>query len=144
MQQNICIGKLQVVLIYYYKCCFNILQIVFLTPLYDVNRIKTNITHSPGDQMVSVVEHLSVGYYNAISKKKARAHVNKRNVVNYTMCQAVTKKLRHVSGDKSLVNLYQKPQRLINHLIELFSNPDDWVLHLFSGQVYNIKLVTSI
>ena len=37
--------------------------------------------------MVSVVEHISVGYYNAISKKKARVHMNERNVVNY-MCPA--------------------------------------------------------
>ena len=83
--------------------------------------------------MVSVVEHLCVGYYDAISKKKAQAHVNERNVVNYIMCAAVTKKLRHVSDDKILVNPYQKPQRLINRLIELFSNPDEWVLDLFSG-----------
>ena len=83
--------------------------------------------------MVSVVEHLCVGYYDAISKKKARAHVNDRNVLNYIMCLAVPKKLRHVSSDKSLVNPYQKPQRLINCLIELFSNSNEWVLDLFSG-----------
>ena len=52
--------------------------------------------------MVSAVEHLCVGYYDAISKKKARAHVKERNVLNYIMCPTVTKKLRHVSGDKSL------------------------------------------
>ena len=91
-----------------------------------------NIIRTPGDRMVSIVEHMCVGYYNAISKKKARAHVNERNVVNYIMCLVVTKKLCHVSGDKSLVNPYQKPQRLINRLFELFSNPDDWVLNLFS------------
>ena len=133
MQPSICIGKLQVVLIYYYKLCFNILQVVFLTPLYDGNRIKTNITHTLGDRMVNVVEHLCMGYYDTISKKKGQAHVNYRNVLNYIMCRMVTKKLRHVSGDKSLVNPYQKPQRLINRLIELFSNPDEWVLDLFSG-----------
>ena len=60
-------------------------------------RIKTNITRSPGDRMVSAVEHFCVGYYDSITKKKARAHVNERNVVNYIMCPAVTKKLRHVS-----------------------------------------------
>ena len=89
-----------------------------LTPLYYLNRIKTNITNTPGDWMVSAVKHQCVGYYDAISKKKARAHVNE-------MCPAVTKKLRHVFGDKSPVNPYQKPQRLINRLIELFSNPDE-------------------
>ena len=75
--------------------------------------------------MVSAMEHLCVGYYDAITKKKAWAHVNERNVVNYIMCPTVTKKLRHVSGDKSLVNPYQKTQRLINHFIKLFSNPND-------------------
>ena len=97
-------------------------------------RIKINITRSPGNRMVSAVEHFCVGYYDSITKKKVRAHVNERNVVNFIMCLAVTKKLRHVSGDKCLVNPYQKPQRLINRLIELFSNLDDWVLDLFSGK----------
>ena len=101
--------------------------------MYDVNRIKTNITHSSGDRMVSAVEHLCVGYYDASTKKKAWAHVNERNVGNYIMCLVVTKKLCHVSGDKSLCNPYQKPQRLINRLIELFSSPNNWVLHLFFG-----------
>ena len=90
---------------------------MLLTPLYYVHTIKTNITPTLGDRMVSVVEHLSVGYYDAISKKKAGAHVNERNVLNYNMCPTVTKKIHHVSGDKSLVNPYQKPQRLINRLI---------------------------
>ena len=77
--------------------------------------------------MVSVVEHLFVGYYDAITKKKAWAHVNERNM--YILCPAVTKKLCHVSSDKSLlVNPYQKPQRLINRLMELFS-----ILDLFSS-----------
>ena len=59
--------------------------------------------------MVSNVEHMCMGYYDAISKKKARAHVNERNVVNYIMCLAVTKKFCHVFGDKSLVNPIKNP-----------------------------------
>ena len=82
----------------------NVIQILLLTPVYYPNRIKTNFTHTPGDRMVSAVEHLCVEYYDAISKKNARAHVNEGNVLNYVMCPAVTKKLCHVSGDKSLVN----------------------------------------
>ena len=92
----------------------NVIQNLLLTPVHYLNRIKTNITH-------------------AISKKKARAHVNERNVLNYIMFPVLTKKLRHVFGNKSLVNPYQKPQQLINRLIELFSNPDEWVLDQFSG-----------
>ena len=91
--------------------------------------------------MVSIVEHLCVGYYDKISKKQPRAHVNERNVVNYIMCLVVTKKLRHVSGDKCLVNPYQKPQCLINQLMELFSNRDDWVLDLFSGTCTLISII---
>ena len=49
------------------------------------------------------------------------------------IAQRLQKKLGHVAGEKSLVNPYKKPQRLINRLVEIFSNVDDWVLDLFSG-----------
>ena len=91
--------------------------------------------------MVSVVEHMCVVYYGAISKKKVRAHINECNIVNYIMCPTVTKKLCDVSGDKSLVNPYQKTHQLINHLVELFSSPDAWVLDLFSGTGNLISLI---
>ena len=39
----------------------NLMQLVLLTPLYYLNRNKTNITHTPGDRMVSADEHLCVG-----------------------------------------------------------------------------------
>ena len=88
----------------------NVIQIWLLTHVYYLNRIKTNITHTQGDRMVSSVEHPCVGYYDAISKKKARAHVNERNVLNYIMCPAV--------------NAYQKSQRLINlHVFVLTFQP---------------------
>jgi DNA modification methylase len=32
-----------------------------------------------------------------------------------------------------IVNIYQKPQLLINYLIDICSNEGDWVLDLFSG-----------
>ena len=50
--------------------------------------------------MVNAVEHLCVGYYDVITKHKAQAHINKRNVVNYIMCPSMTKKLQHVTGEK--------------------------------------------
>ena len=40
---------------------------------------------------------------------------------------------RVLIDEGNLVAECQKPKRLINHLIELFSNPNDWVLDLFSG-----------
>ena len=41
-----------------------------------------------------------------------------------------------------IVNTYQKPQLLINYLIDIFSNEEDWVLDLFSGsgKFYYIEL----
>ena len=80
------------------------------------NRVKTNITRNPDNQMVSALEHLYVGYYNAIFKKKAQAHVNEGNVVNYIMCPTIMRKLRHVYGNRSLVNPYQKLERLLNRV----------------------------
>ena len=38
------------------------------------------------------------------------------------------------------VNVYQKPQTLINYLIDTFSNEGDWVLDLFSGLGKNYDL----
>ena len=44
----------------------NVIQNLLLTPVYYLNWIKTNITHTPGDRMVSAIENLCVGYYDAI------------------------------------------------------------------------------
>ena len=59
-------------------------------------RIETIIIRSLRDRMVSVIEHFCVGYYDSITKKKARAHVNEPNVVNYIMCPVVERKVTHV------------------------------------------------
>jgi hypothetical protein len=40
-----------------------------------------------------------------------------------------------------MVNIYQKPQELINYLIDKFSNEGDWVLDLFSGSGKNYDLI---
>ena len=74
-----------------------------------------------------------MGFYDEISKRRVREHCNENGLPSTFFFPAVTKKLRHVAGEKSLVNPYQKPQRLISRLLELFSNVDDWVLDLFSG-----------
>ena len=48
---------------------------------------------------------------------------------------AVVKKLTYEERDLKgvAVNIYQKPQDLINYLIDKFSSEGDWVLDLFSG-----------
>ena len=65
-----------------------------------VEHLCVGSTRSPRDRMVNAVEHLCVGYYDVITKHKAQAHINKRNVVNYIMCPSMTKKLQHVTGEK--------------------------------------------
>ena len=55
------------------------------------------------------------------------------------MYPTVTRKLRHVTTtERGLVNPYQKPQRLMMGLIEMFSNEGDWILDLFSGLGMNL------
>ena len=48
---------------------------------------------------------------------------------------AVVRKLTYEDKDAKgdIVNIYQKPQALINYLIDLCSNEGEWVLDLFSG-----------
>ena len=53
---------------------------------------------------------------------------------NLLVYPVVTCKLRHVTTTEcGLVNPYQKPQRLMVRLVEMFSNEDDMILDLFSG-----------
>ena len=57
------------------------------------------------------------------------------------MYPAVTRKLRHVTTtERGLVNPYQKPQRLMMRLIEMFSSEGDWILDLFSSTYINLTL----
>ena len=53
-------------------------------------------------------------------------------MLNYN---AVVKKLTYEERDLKgvTVNIYQKPQPLINYLIDTFSREGDCVLYLFSG-----------
>ena len=56
----------------------------------------------------------------------------------------VVKKLTYEDKEAKgeIVNIYQKPQSLINCLLDLCSNEGDWVLDLFSGldKFYYIKM----
>ena len=54
----------------------------------------------------------------------------------------VVRKLTYEEKDLKgeMVNIYQKPQALINYLIDKFSN-GDWVLDLFSGSGKNYDLI---
>ena len=49
--------------------------------------------------------------------------------------KAVVKKLTYEERDLKgvAINIYQKPQALINYLIDTFSSEGDWLVYLFSG-----------
>lgn len=83
--------------------------------------------------MISSFELFSIGYYSAVDKCKVPMHCTQSNVSNLFTFPAVTKKLRYHGASKEIVNPYQKPQRLMNEILELFSSENDWVLDLFSG-----------
>ena len=71
------------------------------------------------------MEYITVGYFDVIKKQRVKEHSKLGGCSNIFVYHAVTRKLRHISGDKGLVNPYQKPQRLIMWLLELFSNEGD-------------------
>ena len=75
-----------------------------------------------------------VGYFDEIKKRRIEEHSNEVRGSNLLVYPAVTWKLRHVTTiEWGLVNPYQKPQRLMMCLIEMFSVEGDWILDLFSG-----------
>jgi DNA modification methylase len=54
----------------------------------------------------------------------------------------VVRKLTYEENDLNgeIVNIYQKPQALINYFIDTFSSEGDWILDLFLGscKIYDI------
>jgi hypothetical protein len=109
------------------------LALAFLLIFWLSSRVKTNVNCGPTFRFVSNTKSISVGFYNQISKKTVREHCNENGLLSTFFFPTVTRKLRHVAGDKSLEKPYQKPQRLINWFLDLFSNVDDWILNLFSS-----------
>ena len=55
------------------------------------------------------------------------------------MVRKLTYEEKDLKGE--MVNIYQKPQELINYLIDKFSNEGDWVLDLFSDSGKNYDLI---
>ena len=102
-----------------------------MTNIFLLYRVKTNVNRGPTFRFVNSMEYITIGYFDEI-KKRVKEHSNEGGCSNLLVYPAVTRKLRHISGDKGLVNPYQKPQRLIMRLLELFSDEGVWVLDLFS------------
>ena len=104
-----------------------------------IYRIKTNVNRGPTFRFVNSIEYITIGYYDEIKNQKIKEHSNEVGGSNLLVYLAVTRKLRHVTTTKrGLVNPYQKPQRLMMRLIEMFSNEGDWILHLFSRTGMNL------
>ena len=105
-------------------------------------RIKTNVNRGPTFRFVNTIEYITVAYFDEIRKKQIKEHSNEVRCSNLMVYPVVTRKLRHVTTTEcGLVNPYQKPQRLIMRLLEMFSNEGDWTLDLFSGNgkvLYNV------
>ena len=105
-------------------------------------RIKTNVIRGLTSQFVNAIEYIIVGYFDEIKKQRIKEHSNEVGGSNLLVYPAVTSKLRHVTTtERRLVSPYQKPQRLMMCLIEMFSNEGDWILNLFYGTSINLKFV---
>ena len=102
--------------------------------LFVYYRIKSNVNRGPTFQFFNAIEYISVGYYDEIKRQRIKGHSNEAGESNLLVYPAVTQKLQHVTTtERGLVNPYQKPQRLMMRLIEMFSNEGDWIMDLFSG-----------
>ena len=70
--------------------------------------------------------------------------VDKKSHSQILTYDAVVRKLTYEDKEMKgeIVNIYQKPQLLINYLIDICSNEGDWVLDLFSGscKIYYMEL----
>jgi hypothetical protein len=60
-------------------------------------------------------------------------------LVYNVVVRKLTYQEKYLKGE--MVNIYQKPQALINYLLDKFSNEGDWVLDLFWGSSKNYDLI---
>ena len=88
----------------------------------------------PTFRFVNPIEYITVGYYDEIKKQRIKEHSNEVGGSNLLVYLTVIRKLRHVTTtERGLVNPYQKPQRLMMRLIDIFSVQGEWILDLFTG-----------
>jgi hypothetical protein len=97
-------------------------------------RTKDNVKNAGGARLNSNFECFTIGFFSK-DGKRSMEHFNfgpeecKNNVVTFP---GVTIKLKH-HGDNKVVNIYQKPRKLLDWMINHFSHVGDWVLDLCSG-----------
>ena len=100
-------------------------------------RQKSNIVSSEDQPIINDCEFIHVECW---TKEDSYKHIIMNQVDGKSHSQvlvydAVVRKLTYEDKDAKgdIVNIYQKPQALINYLIDLCSNEGEWVLDLFSG-----------
>ena len=71
--------------------------------------------------MIHAFEMMPIGYFSVMEKSKTVRHCVRRNVSNVFHFSVVTRKLRFLDGMKGIINPYQKSQRLINELLNLYN-----------------------
>lgn len=87
-----------------------------------------------GARLNNNFECFTIGFF-CEDGKRSMEHFNfgpeecRNNVVTFS---GVTVKLKH-HGDNKVVNIYQKPRRLLDWMVNHFSHVGDWVLDLCSG-----------
>ena len=106
-----------------------------ILPRYNIcYRIKTNVNRGPTFRFLNAIEYIRVGYFDETKKQRIKDHSNEVEGSNLLVYPAMTRKLLHVTTiERGLVNPYQKPQRRMMRLIEMFSVEGDCILDLFSG-----------
>ncbi|CAM6129466.1 unnamed protein product [Calypogeia fissa] len=96
--------------------------------------IKDNVKNARGARLKSNFECFTIGFFSQ-DGKRSMEHFNfgpdecRNNVVTFF---GVTTKLKH-HGDNKVINIYQKPRRLLDWMVNHFSHVGDWVLDLCSG-----------
>ena len=113
---------------------------------------KPNICISRIDPFISNTERIHVSCWTRDEIYESIL-INERSEGKYSQIltyNVVSKKLTYEEIDLKgeIVNIYQKPQALINYLIDTSSKEGDWVLDLFLGScnilILHMKLVSLI
>jgi hypothetical protein len=77
--------------------------------------------------------------YNSILVNANDGETPSSILVYNVVVRKITYEEKYLKGE--MVNIYQKPQALINYLIDKCSNEGDWGLDLFSGSCKNYDLI---
>ena len=109
-------------------------------------RKKLNLICCGNQQIISDCEFIHVeswtkdDSYKSIIFNQVDGKSHSQVLVHDVVVKRLTYEDKEAKGE--IVNIYQKPESLINYLLDLCSNEGDWVLDLFSGlsKFYYIRM----